>query len=207
MELCHSKLPRFNKDASDSSMTLCFENTSLQPAYVRVQVQSGGIMEVCRSQTHDLKMICKIYENAKSFMAQNGNPTQWGKGYPNIELVKADIEKGGYVVVEDEQIVGAFVFVEDACEEVYDNIDGAWLNCKSYGVIHRCATSVARNGVGQLILEWCFNKQGNIRIDTHRNNLPMLNLLKKNGYEYCGKVQYAVSDGERLAFQKVNDNL
>lgn len=158
-------------------------------------------MEIRRTQEKDLKEIINIYETAREFMASNGNPTQWGNNFPNIELIKGDVQKDGYVVIQDNQVIGVFVFTENAHEEAYYDIDGEWLNDKPYAVIHRCATGGTHKGVGQFLLEWCFNKFGNIRIDTHKNNIPMRNLLNKNGYKYCGKIYYK-DHGERIAFQK-----
>ena len=51
--------------------------------------------------------------------------------------------------------------------------------------------------------EMCKNMGINsIRIDTHEENLPMQNLLKKNNYEYCGII-YLEDKSERLAFEKI----
>jgi RimJ/RimL family protein N-acetyltransferase len=46
---------------------------------------------------------------------------------------------------------------------------------------------------------------GNMRIDTHSNNLPMRRVLEKNGYQYCGII-YVRDGSERLAFQKLADS-
>ena len=150
----------------------------------------------------DFTAVTGIYERARVFMAANGNPTQWGNSSPDAQLVLSDIKNNGYVVVENNQIIGAFYFEDNAHEPVYDSIDGAWLDDMPYAVIHRCAVKENAKGVGQYILDWCHNMSGSIRIDTHRNNTPMKNLLIKNGYVYCGKVQYEKDDGERLAYQK-----
>ena len=164
-------------------------------------------MKIRRTEKKDIDVIMNIYERAKKFMAENGNKTQWGGSYPDIKLVEIDVEKDGYVIVEDDQIIGVFVLEENAKEPAYRNIDGAWLNDKPYAAIHRCASSGTNKGVGQFLLDWCFNKVDNICIDTHEDNIPMKNLLNKNGYTYCGKIHYTAEDygidyGERIAFQK-----
>lgn len=46
---------------------------------------------------------------------------------------------------------------------------------------------------------------GNIRIDTHRNNIPMQKTLIKNGYRVCGTI-YLENGDERIAFQKEQEN-
>ena len=168
---------------------------------VSIQCEGSGFMYIRKSLEKDLEKILKIYEAARDFMAQNGNPTQWGDSYPTAELIKGDIEKDGYVVVEDDEIVGVFVLEKNAAEEAYKNIDGAWLDDKPYGVVHRCASGGTCRGVGKFLLNWCFDMTGNIRIDTHENNSPMIKLLTENGYRYCGKICY-LQAGERIAYQK-----
>lgn len=39
----------------------------------------------------DLDRILQIYDRARSLMAETGNPTQWGGGYPPRELLEEDI--------------------------------------------------------------------------------------------------------------------
>jgi len=165
-----------------------------------IKEQRGFVMEVRRIQGNDIERVMDIYDVSRDFMIKSGNQTQWPAHYPNPELLKSDVAKDGYVVVEDNEIIG--VFVLSGSEEAYDTIDGAWLNDEPYGTIHRLASGGARKGVGQFILDWCLDKVGNIRIDTHEHNIPMRKLLEKNGYEYCGKVVYE-GYGERLAFQKL----
>ena len=43
------------------------------------------------AQVEDLDEILKIYEFAKKFMADTGNPTQWVGNYPQRELLEEDI--------------------------------------------------------------------------------------------------------------------
>ena len=41
---------------------------------------------------------------------------------------------------------------------------------------------------------------GHLRIDTHEDNVPMQNLLKKLGFTYCGTI-YVLRDSARMAFE------
>ena len=83
-------------------------------------------------------------------------------------------------------------------EEVYV---GGWLNEKPYGVIHRIASSGKVGGVFSACLEWCSRYVDNIRIDTHRDNRVMQELLLRHGFRRCGIIYLANGD-ERIAFQK-----
>ena len=67
--------------------------------------------------------------------------------------------------------------------------------------MHRIAASGVVRGAGSFCVNWAFSRCGNLRIDTHRDNLVMQNMLKKNGFTYCGIIHLENGD-ERLAFQK-----
>ena len=159
-------------------------------------------MLVRRTEEKDIPAVMSIYDVAKRFMVESGNPNQWIDGYPSLELIRSDIKNDGYVITDNDIIVGVFVFEENAKEKAYDIIEGKWLNHKPYAVIHRCASISNRKGIGQFMLDWCFEKFPNVRVDTHKDNLPMKHLLEKNGYTYCGIVTYHHNHGKRMAYQK-----
>ena len=70
-----------------------------------------------------------------------------------------------------------------------------------YHVIHRIASVPNVHGVFKSIMDFCFSKERNIRIDTHRDNLIMQHNILKHGFTYCGII-YLASGDERLAYQK-----
>lgn len=149
----------------------------------------------------DLKSIEQIYENARQFMRSTGNFTQWGNGYPNVEIILADIEQKCLYVVEDEAIQAVFTLIMGE-DPTYLEIDGAWLNDRSYATLHRIARKGTQKGLFKLIIDFSWSICSNLRIDTHQNNAPMRHLIEKNGFEYCGII--IVGDGTpRLAYQKV----
>lgn len=156
-----------------------------------------------KAQPGDWEDILEIYANARSFMAKAGNPTQWGNSFPPQELIKEDIALGrNYVCLRNERIQGVFALISDD-DPTYRVIDGKWLNDEPYCAVHRVASRGEEKGVASEILEWCFDQCNNIRIDTHRNNIPMQRVLEKNGYQLCGRIW--VEDGsERMAYQKIS---
>lgn len=160
-------------------------------------------MEIRRTSTSDLEKILKLYEAARKFMEDNNNPDQWGKNHPQKELIERDIaDHKSYVCVDNGEIVGTFYF-EVGVEPTYLKIfDGSWLNDLPYGVVHRITTLREKRGVASFCLDWCFKQCGNVRIDTHQNNTPMIMVLKKNEYEQCGTI-YLENGHSRIAFQKV----
>ena len=159
-------------------------------------------MIIRKTEMADLGAVLEIYESARSFMRDSGNATQWAGGYPGEENVIKDIEEGyGHVCECDGEIVAAFFFkVGD--DPTYSYIEGGnWQNCDPYAVIHRIAVKYHGRGIADFIYSECFKLHPNLRIDTHRDNLPMQRSLAKNGFKYCGII-YLESGDERLAYQK-----
>ncbi len=161
-------------------------------------------MKIRPTMREDLEAVMKLYADARKFMGENGNPTQWVNGYPTLEMVSGDIqEESSYVCVEDDVILGVFRFTIGIDPTYIHIYEGSWLNEEPYGVVHRIASSGQKKGVASYCLNWCLEQWGNIRIDTHRDNYIMQNLLLKNGYSRCGII-YLENGDERIAFQKIS---
>jgi hypothetical protein len=79
--------------------------------------------------------------------------------------------------------------------------EGQWLNDEPYGVVHRVASKTGKRGVASFCLNWCFEQCRNLRIDTHRDNIPMHNLLIMLGFVPCGII-YLENGDERIGYQK-----
>lgn len=159
-------------------------------------------MNIRHATPEDLPAMQAIFEYARRFMRENGNPTQWGDKFPTREMIDRDLELHRSYVCEDEgRIAATFAFTTDG-EPTYRVIRGAWLDDEPYGVVHRIAAAEGTRGAASFCMEWCMAQCGNIRIDTHADNKPMQGLLKKLGYTYCGVIELENGRGERLAFQK-----
>ena len=149
----------------------------------------------------------QIYAYARDFMAQHGNPNQWGPtNWPPKELLQQDIRSGNsYVCVdEDGQIIGTFFYIygEDI-EPTYRKIeDGTWLDDSPYGAVHRVASDGSRPGIGAFCINWAYAQCGHLRIDTHGDNVVMQSLLKKLGFKHCGTIYVEEDNYPRLAFEK-----
>ena len=161
-------------------------------------------MQISKAKIEQLSEILCIYEDARRFMKENGNPNQWGANNPPSEKTIDDIERGKlYVVTEDDAILAVFFF-DLSDDPTYKFIyEGKWLNDKSYGVIHRIAVSSKARGKGiaKLCFDYAFSFCNNLRIDTHINNIPMQKALSKSGFIKCGII-HLPDGGERIAFQK-----
>lgn len=159
-------------------------------------------MKIRLAAADDLPALLEIYETARRFMAANGNPTQWPKGYIHREMLEADIARQVLYVCEDETgIQGAFLF-DLGPDPTYAVIeDGKWPSDASYHVIHRVASAGRAKGVLGQILAWAAQRAAVLRMDTHADNLPMQHLLEKYGFVRCGII--TVEDGTpRIAYQK-----
>lgn len=83
-------------------------------------------LEFRKAITEDSSVIWEILQDAITRRKNDGSQ-QWQDGYPNLETVKSDIEKGfGYVLLVDGIIAGysALIFND---EPAYDAIEGEWL--------------------------------------------------------------------------------
>lgn len=158
------------------------------------------IFMIRNAKREDMPQILAVYERARAFMRQTGNPTQWSGGYPQESLLLEDIEKGQLYLYETEKgIEGVFVFFLGG-DKTYDYIEGAWQSDTPYGTIHRIASAGLSRGVFLECLNFCKTKIKHIRIDTHEDNRVMQNTLKKHGFVECGII-YLESGDPRLAFE------
>ena len=102
------------------------------------------------SEMTDLPRMKEIFNIARQFMIESGNPNQWVDGYPDEEFLREDIEHGdSYVILADGRIVATFV-LRAGKDPTYDVVyDGEWLNDEPYATIHRIAASGEESGGGR----------------------------------------------------------
>ena len=92
------------------------------------------------AEEKDFAEIMETFAYARRFMAENGNPSQWGTTHPPEERVRKDIEERQlYVYEQDGELCGVFAFILGD-EPAYERIgNGSWKSDEPYGVIHRIA--------------------------------------------------------------------
>ena len=144
-----------------------------------------------------------IYEMAREFMRQAGNANQWNSAYPGINDIKEGMDgEKSYVCCDGDEIVATFYFETNADDPSYRKIyNGEWKNENPYAVIHRIAVKYHGRGIVDFCFDECFKRFPNLKIDTHKDNIPMQKVLKRAGFEYCGII-YLENGDERMAFQK-----
>lgn len=167
-------------------------------------------MKIRIATKSDIDRILEIYAEARAYMKLQGNPEQWGDEYPPKSLIENDIENGKCFVCEDEEEIGAVFYFAIERDKTYDVIkDGQWRNDRSYGVVHRIAVgeTMHNRGVAGICIDYAVNeckKAGvyDLRMDTHKDNLPMQHFLEKHDFRKCGKI-YVEDGSERIAYHKV----
>ena len=156
--------------------------------------------EILKATLLDLDEILNIYERARNFMRENGNPNQWKKVHPPKESLIENInDQILYVLKNDGIIDGVFLF-DKGPDPTYEYIEGNWLNDREYYVIHRIASSGRSKGVLKTCFEYCLNFTDNIKMDTHADNKIMQKALENLGFKHCGTI-YVPNYGPMRAYQ------
>jgi GNAT superfamily N-acetyltransferase len=164
-------------------------------------------MKLRLAEMAELDTIWEILQDAIAQRKKDGSE-QWQQGYPNLETVTTDIQDGyGYVVEEDEEVV-AYAAIIFGVEPNYAKITGKWLSEGDYAVVHRVATAEAVKGKGVatqlfILIEELSRSKGilSIKVDTNFDNQPMLRILEKLSYTYCGEIFFG--GATRMAFEKL----
>ena len=155
----------------------------------------------------ELPIIWEILQFAIEQRRLDGSK-QWQDGYPNPTSIQADLDNGYAYVIEENGVVLVYAAIIFDKEPAYEEIKGKWLTNGNYVVLHRVAASSLAKGKGvatklfQMVEDLCLeNGVFSIKVDTNFDNLPMLKIMDKLGYTYCGEV--IVNNGIRKAFEKV----
>ena len=86
-------------------------------------------MNIRKTNLEELKTIMNLYENARIFMREHGNPDQWGTSYPPQDMIEDDIRLGNLYVCTEEDTIDAVFFYKEGIDPPYLKIqDGQWLN-------------------------------------------------------------------------------
>ncbi|GHU79476.1 N-acetyltransferase [Bacteroidia bacterium] len=160
-----------------------------------------------KAEQGDTERIWQIILQAKEQMRRM-NSRQWQDGYPAVENIASDIEKGyGYVLCEDSGVMAYGAVVFDG-EPAYGDIHGKWLTDLPYVVVHRLAVAdeVKNRGIATFFMQkvQALAKQkgiGSFRVDTNFDNLYMQKMLFTLDFTYCGEVFY--DQNQRRAYEKI----
>lgn len=166
-------------------------------------------MEFRLAKEIDREKIEKIYEDG-SLKLKSLGINQWqGNEKPNLNNFSNLNENDIIYVLEDKEIIVSTIIIYDKDEDYENNLVGTWNSPKPYVALHRIATlsGARKKGYGRKIIEFAENyaKENNfksVRVDTHRENKSMQNLLNSMEYNYVGIV-YLDGKRERFAYEKI----
>lgn len=162
-------------------------------------------MELRKAREKEAELCYQCIEDARAYHRSMGF-VQWHPDYPTQQTILDDIAQNiGYVFVKEEEILGyCCIIVGD--EPAYHKIDGAWKTDVPYAVVHRMAFNKKARGGGlskqalDRIKEFCIsNGIGAIRVDTQDENKVMQHILNREGFQYCGLIQF--DGGPKLAYE------
>jgi len=161
-------------------------------------------LTIRKSKESDIPSMLEMVSESRKTMRDNGNIHQWSDSYPSSQTMMDDINNGvSYIIEDNGQPVGTFAFIEGPDITYRKIYNGCWINnTMPYYVIHRIASLQRFHGIFKTMIDYCFSKTNNIRIDTHHDNKIMINLLKRYEFIYCGIIHLLNGD-ERIAFQKI----
>lgn len=160
------------------------------------------------STIEDVPAIGVIVNQAKKYLKEQGSP-QWQDGHePHAAVIREDIKKkASYVLTLNGEIVGTVALIAEK-DPIYEAIDGKWQGNGPYVSLHHVAVSqnYRGKGLGKTLLTSAIQQAQllgfeDIRIDTYPANQPMLTLINKLGFVYCGMICFPFEHGERKAFQ------
>ena len=160
-------------------------------------------MEMRLANQNEAKVCYKCIEDARAYHKSLGFE-QWHPDYPTQQTILDDIAQNiGYAFTEGNEVIGycCMIFGD---EPAYKEIEGAWKTEKPYAVVHRMSFSSKARGSGvsreafRLIKDCCMsNHIDAIRVDTQEENKVMQHILGREGFEYCGLIQF--DGGPKLA--------
>ncbi|MCR5577441.1 MAG: tRNA (guanosine(37)-N1)-methyltransferase TrmD [Oscillospiraceae bacterium] len=165
------------------------------------------------AEAEDIPRILEIVQDARESLGRF-HVDQWQGPYPGAERFQEDIRLKQCFILESAGEVFGFFVLSTLPEPDYDAItDGKWSGDVPYCVLHRCAVAKEYRGSGaaQALIR-CVEAQARvyglkcIRVDTHRKNKPMQNLLRESGFRYRGNIHVDAEPGHdphRQAFEKL----
>lgn len=160
-----------------------------------------------KAEITDINTIWELLQRAILRRKEDGS-NQWQDGYPNLDVVKKDVDHGSGFVLTDEDIIVGYCAIMVNDEPEYANIQGKWLTDDDFVAIHRVAISETYLGKGlakkiMLHVEEYAVSNGifSIKADTNFDNIAMLKVFEKLGYIFCGEVYFRNSP--RKAYEKI----
>lgn len=164
-------------------------------------------MKIINATKADTDSIMKMIDICKVDM-RNRDIDQWNPYYPNIEVVKADIEEGTLYVIKDEDMPIAVITLNEKQDVEYAQMEWTIIEGR-FLVIHRLAVhpSHQSKGIARKLME--FGEQlgsaknfAAIRMDAYSGNPRALALYESMGYRKTGIVEFPMRSKHFFCFEK-----
>ena len=133
---------------------------------------------------------------------------QWGEDYPTIDVFENDIKNQDLYVLEENNIIKAFICLNLQQADEYKNL--TWSDNSAPLVIHRMSIDMdyKNQGIGLKLMKFAeetAKKLGlnYIRTDTYSLNYKAQNLFLKCGYNYIGNVHFPKRDKNFKCYDKI----
>lgn len=162
-------------------------------------------MELRKAEPNEAEGCYQCIEDARDYHQSLGFE-QWRPDYPTQQTILEDISQNiGYTFVHEKELIGyCCIMIGD--EPAYQTIEGAWKTDRPYAVVHRMAFNQKARGGGfskaafDLIKALCLSRHiSAIRVDTQEKNTVMQHILLREGFQYCGLIQFG--GGPKLAYE------
>ena len=182
-------------------------------AEIILKIEKNNKIWIHEVNIDDLQEVMKITDSAKQLLKKNGS-LQWQQGYPDENTFKNDIKNKALIgLYEHNQLkaFGAYIYGKDLN---YVDIEGKWdipANDRDMA-IHRVAVDENSHGkkYGIKILKYGIIyakklKCLTVKVDTHKNNIPMQKSILRSGFIYKGIIKILTEklDNLRYAYEIV----
>ena len=159
-----------------------------------------------KANENETENAMNLINKAKKFLKKQGID-QWQKGYPDRECIQNDIKNRKGYFLEENNLIG-YLCIDFDGEPAYADLSGEWKSNGGYAVVHRMAIDDAYRGKGaasaafDLIQSLCIeNGVHSIRVDTDEDNKIMQHIIHKNGFIFCGTINF--DNSKKIAFEKI----
>lgn len=164
-------------------------------------------MKILRGKIEDLELIFSLIKSCVEHMNKIGID-QWDDYYPNLEVIKEDIEDESLFVLKDDNNILGIITLNEKQEEEYLDIEWQYSEGKQL-IIHRLAISpnYQGRGLGDQLMKFAEEKAkelnySSIRLDTYTKNKKALRFYEVRDYIKRGVMHFPHRQDPFIAFEK-----
>lgn len=164
-------------------------------------------MEIVKGTKTDAESIMEMLDACKVDMRRR-DIDQWNPYYPNMEVVKEDIQEGTLYLIKEEEMPIAVITLNEKQDIEYAKMEWTITEGK-FLVVHRLAVHPLKQskGLARKLMEFgeqlgTVNNFAAIRMDAYSGNPRALALYESMGYRKTGIVQFPLRSKHFFCFEK-----